>query len=615
MAIIQISKIQQRAGDLVDLPQLDEAEFGFASDEKRLFIGKEDPNENIEVLTSYSEISFGQLEGAVGNLEIDPVTVANGQVLVYDGNNWINRGGEAGGFIDLGDVSNLKISGGTIGYVLETDGTGNVSWQPKGALLSLVENVILSPGSDTSNVENATTVVTTEDNLLTNSAQITITDIPGVGTPGTVGELLSGSSYYVKVISANTFQLFEDLALTIPIISYGLTPFPYTAATATQPANDRVLVVDAAQFNVDDPVQFVGNLNSNTSGIFANTVYFVDSKDFGNTWITLKNSDGDIVPLGDTSITANVYVPGGRVVSLLSLGNGTLAGGSNTTIQFNNKSLLDGSANFVYDFTNSIFKLTGLANITGNMNVSGNIVVSNVSGANLISANFISGTLTTSAQPNITSVGTLTSLAVAGNVTAGNVYANSGTFGASLLTGTLTTNAQPNITSVGTLTSLSVSGTLNTTTISTGANTTSGNLTGNWILTSGSRLQATYADLAEYYASDKHYPAGTVLDFGGECEVTLAGIESNKIAGVVSADPAYVMNGMIKCDHPVTIALQGRVPCKVKGKVHKGDMMVSSGDGFAKAATSEPKMGTVIGKALANFDGDEGIIEVVVGRL
>ena len=615
MAIIQISKIQQRAGDLVDLPQLDEAEFGFASDEKRLFIGKEDPNENIEVLTSYSEISFGQLEGAVGNLEIDPVTVANGQVLVYDGNNWINRGGEAGGFIDLGDVSNLKISGGTIGYVLETDGTGNVSWQPKGALLSLVENVILSPGSDTSNVENATTVVTTEDNILTNSAQITITDIPGVGTPGTVGELLSGSSYYVKVISANTFQLFLDLALTIPIISYGLTPFPYTAATATQPANDRVLVVDAAQFNVDDPVQFVGNLNSNTSGIFANTVYFVDSKDFGNTWITLKNSDGDIVPLGDTSITANVYVPGGRVVSLLSLGNGTLAGGSNTTIQFNNKSLLDGSTNFVYDFTNSIFKLTGLANITGNMNVSGNIVVSNVSGANLISANFISGTLTTSAQPNITSVGTLTSLAVAGNVTAGNVYANSGTFGASLLTGTLTTNAQPNITSVGTLTSLSVSGTLNTTTISTGANTTSGNLTGNWILTSGSRLQATYADLAEYYASDKHYPAGTVLDFGGECEVTLAGIESNKIAGVVSADPAYVMNGMIKCDHPVTIALQGRVPCKVKGKVHKGDMMVSSGDGFAKAATSEPKMGTVIGKALANFDGDEGIIEVVVGRL
>jgi hypothetical protein len=75
------------------------------------------------------------------------------------------------------------------------------------------------------------------------------------------------------------------------------------------------------------------------------------------------------------------------------------------------------------------------------------------------------------------------------------------------------------------------------------------------------------------------------------------------------------MNGMIQCDHPTVIALQGRVPCRVKGKVRKGDMMISAGNGYAKAATSEPKMGTVIGKALANFDGEEGVIEVVIGRL
>jgi hypothetical protein len=50
---------------------------------------------------------------------------------------------------------------------------------------------------------------------------------------------------------------------------------------------------------------------------------------------------------------------------------------------------------------------------------------------------------------------------ISGNVNAGNVYANSGTIGASLLTGTLTTAAQPNITSVGTLTNLTVSGVSN----------------------------------------------------------------------------------------------------------------------------------------------------------
>jgi hypothetical protein len=62
--------------------------------------------------------------------------------------------------------------------------------------------------------------------------------------------------------------------------------------------------------------------------------------------------------------------------------------------------------------------------------------------------------LTTGAQPNITSIGTLSSLSVTGNVSAGNISAT-------LFTGVLATGAQPNITSVGTLTSLSVSGNAN----------------------------------------------------------------------------------------------------------------------------------------------------------
>jgi hypothetical protein len=64
----------------------------------------------------------------------------------------------------------------------------------------------------------------------------------------------------------------------------------------------------------------------------------------------------------------------------------------------------------------------------------------------------------------------------------------------------------------------------------------------------------------------------------------------------------------------VAIALQGRVPTKVRGTVRKGDMMVSAGNGFARP-TLVPSIGTVIGKSLENFDGIEGIIEVAVGRL
>jgi hypothetical protein len=42
--------------------------------------------------------------------------------------------------------------------------------------------------------------------------------------------------------------------------------------------------------------------------------------------------------------------------------------------------------------------------------------------------------------------------------------------------------------------------------------------------------------------------------------------------------------------------------------------MVATGDGYARAEAN-PKMGSVIGKALENFDGVEGVIEVVVGRV
>ena len=184
--------------------------------------------------------------------------------------------------------------------------------------------------------------------------------------------------------------------------------------------------------------------------------------------------------------------------------------------------------------------------------------------------------------------------------------------------GTVTTAAQPNITSVSTsfttLTftdSQSIIG--NNITLSTGSSSNSGTITGNWSLSAGSLLQSTYADLAEYYEADQEYEEGTVLEFGGEKEVTLAEDSTTRVAGVVSTNPAYAMNA--KCPGISTpIALQGRVPVKVRGKVRKGDMMVSGGNGYARP-TSSPQLGTVIGKSLENFEGIEGVIEIAVGRL
>jgi hypothetical protein len=126
---------------------------------------------------------------------------------------------------------------------------------------------------------------------------------------------------------------------------------------------------------------------------------------------------------------------------------------------------------------------------------------------------------------------------------------------------------------------------------------------------------AQYADLAEMYEADAAYEPGTVVCFGGAKEVTLCNqADCTRVAGVVSTNPSYLMNSGQTGDIVVAVALTGRVPTRVTGTVRKGDLMVSTGDGRAQA-NNAAAVGTVIGKALADHDGADGVIEVVVGRV
>ena len=133
----------------------------------------------------------------------------------------------------------------------------------------------------------------------------------------------------------------------------------------------------------------------------------------------------------------------------------------------------------------------------------------------------------------------------------------------------------------------------------------------------GTATKALYADLAEKYRADDSYESGTVLQFGGAKEVTITTVaNTNKIAGVVTTAPAFLMNDQLDEDNTVAVALQGRVPCRVIGKINKGDMLVaSSTPGVACAVEGEIKMGTVIGKSLEHYDSDQvGVIEIAIGR-
>ena len=132
----------------------------------------------------------------------------------------------------------------------------------------------------------------------------------------------------------------------------------------------------------------------------------------------------------------------------------------------------------------------------------------------------------------------------------------------------------------------------------------------------GTATESYYADLAENYLGDADYEPGTVLVFGGDAEVTVTTTkDDHRVAGVVTTNPAHLMNSELTGDHVTGIALQGRVPCKVIGKVAKGDLLVASAiEGYAMV-NNTPNAGTIIGKALEVKDTTgRGVVEVVVGK-
>jgi len=217
------------------------------------------------------------------------------------------------------------------------------------------------------------------------------------------------------------------------------------------------------------------------------------------------------------------------------------------------------------------------------------------------------------------STGLLTSAGFAGALT-GNASGSSGSCTGNSATATTATNVtvadESSDTSCNVLFTTAATGNLPP---KSGTNLTFDSANGNLTTTTftGTSTQAQYADLAEKYTTDKNYEAGTVLVFGGEKEVTECTAKYDKrIAGIVSTDPAYLMNSS---SDGINVGLIGRVPCKVVGEIRKGDLMVSSDTpGYAEAWRDEsnPQTGSVIGKALENkYGASNGVIEVVVGKI
>jgi hypothetical protein len=318
----------------------------------------------------------------------------------------------------------------------------------------------------------------------------------------------------------------------------------------------------------------------------------------------------------------------------------------------------------------STLSVTGTSAFTGATNHAGGITASTVSAGTIgNSGATLTGTLSTAAQPNITSVGTLTSLTATGSVLwgssasrtqtkddAGTAASKSGFFEASAPTNYYTgasswqhmiearhsndsnnyalqiagsffdqllyfrktnnsgTTAWSKIAVEATspsFTGITVSGA-----IVPSANLTVnlGSTTAWWNNIYGVSVQAKYADLAEHYVADADYEPGTVVVFGGEKEITISTqSHDTAVAGIISTNPAYLMNAAIA---GLPVALQGRVPCRVQGPVKKGDVLVTSTTpGVAQRIGMNWQPGCVLGKALESINTNNiQTIEVVVGR-
>ena len=218
---------------------------------------------------------------------------------------------------------------------------------------------------------------------------------------------------------------------------------------------------------------------------------------------------------------------------------------------------------------------------------------------------------------NYTNTGDTTYTAGTGLSLSGTTFTNTSPDQTVTLTGagaTSISGTYPNFTITSTDSSTNISGTIEPATDNT---YNLGSPTKKYANIYGHSVHATYADLAERYATDVPYEPGTVVVFGGEAEITTTSIAGDvSVAGVISTNPAIKLNADAgnSVTHPY-VALRGRVPCNMVGPVSKGDLIITAHDepGYAKSNGKFDAGRSVFAKSLeTNLTEGKKVIEVVI---
>jgi len=455
----------------------------------------------VSYATTANSVAVANVSG-IGNIATVNLDGSSSTVL-YGNGSWATISIPSGTSISNGN-SNVNIPSANGNVNISAVGNANVV-------------VVTGTGANIAGTLNVTGNATV-GNLITSGSggNISNANVISANTFTASGNITAGNANLGNAVTANYFVGNGSLLTGISATSSANANYANYAGNAFSVSGSNVsgqvanaLVAGTVYTNAQPNITSVGTLTSLdvTGNITAGNVTagsgsggnitganLVSANFFTGTLTTAAQPNiTSVGTLGNLSVTSNVSAGNVKTDNLL-YANGTAyvfttnAAGSNTQVQFNDANAFAGSANFSFDKTTNTLSVTnisangaGLTSITG-ANVTGAVAyattANSVAGANVsgqVANALVAGTVYTNAQPNITSVGTLGNLTVAGNITAGNVVAGSGTGGnitgadlisANFFTGTLTTAAQPNITSVGTLTGITSTGTANFTSAS-----------------------------------------------------------------------------------------------------------------------------------------------------
>jgi hypothetical protein len=446
--------------------------------------------------------------------------------------------------------------------------------------------------------------------------------------------------YYANSSETGNVLIFEyatPTLLTLDVVNSGNTTLANGSIITIPTGYNRADIFARVDLNVvesSDPQTFTANVylvkNGNVDDVLlSNTTTFNNVTT--NTNLQLNVTNLDVSPTDEItvryafSVVGNANTTSGLItvantsvanITLSNTGNVEVGAGAGILVNADNVAIntsyvrglisatdAGGDGSFSYNNSTGVFTYTGPSASDANARMDAYLVGGN-------GLTYTSGTFAIGAGDGIT-------------VNADNVAVSSGIAGSGLTysAGVVNVGSGNGITVGADTVAVNLSDTNTFTSTNTASRAVVRDADGSFAanVITATATSARYADLAENYQGDADYLPGTVLVFGGEAEVTSAKtFESTRVAGVVTTQPAHVMNSDLTGPTVACIALRGRVPVRVKGVVRKGDVLVTAGEGHNgyAVASLDPRnvpAAAIVGKAIGDkLDNGLGTVEALI---